>query len=58
MLLITNYVSVGRAAILHNGVIDPGVFTEEGYNCALCKDSFGEFCVLWNNKGVLLFRVV
>ena len=45
LLLITD-VSVGRAAILHNGVIVPGVFTEEQYNCALCKDSFGEFCVL------------
>jgi len=50
--------SVGRAAILHNGVIVPEVFTKEQYNCALCKDSFGEFCVLWNNKNVLLFRVV
>jgi len=39
-------VSVGRAAILHNGVIVPGTFVEEQYNCALCKDSFGEFCVL------------
>ncbi len=46
MLLITNYVSVGRAAILHNGVIVPGVFTKEQYNSPLCKDSFGEFCVL------------
>jgi hypothetical protein len=45
MLLITNYVSVGRAAILHNGVIDQKV-NECVYNCALCKDSFGEFCVL------------
>ena len=26
MLLNTNYLSVGRAAILHNGVIDPGVY--------------------------------
>ena len=45
MLLITNYVSVGRVAILHNGVIDQKV-NECVYNCALCKDSFGEFCVL------------
>ena len=43
MLLITNYVSVGIAAILHNGVIDPGVFTEEGYNCALCNLALGSF---------------
>ncbi len=45
VILLTE-LSVVRAAILHNGVIDPGVFAEEGYNCALCKDSFGEFCVL------------
>ena len=26
MLLNTNYLSVGRAAILHNGVIVPGIY--------------------------------
>jgi len=31
------------AAILHNGVIVPGVFTEEQYNSALCIHSFGVF---------------
>jgi hypothetical protein len=42
LLVIINYwVRVGCAAILHNGVIVPGVFTEEQYNCALCKDSLG-----------------
>ena len=35
--------SVGRAAILHNGVIVPGVFTEEQYNCALCNIALGSF---------------
>jgi len=45
MLLLMPDVSVGWAAILHNGVIDQKS-NECVYNCALCKYSFGEFCVL------------
>jgi hypothetical protein len=34
-------VRVGWAAILHNGVIEPGVFTEKDYNRPLCYLALG-----------------
>ena len=43
MLLLISEVSVGCAAILHNGVIVPGTFVEEQYNCALCNLALGSF---------------
>jgi hypothetical protein len=43
MLLLISEVSVGWAAILHNGVIVPGTFVEEQYNCALCNLAWGWF---------------
>jgi hypothetical protein len=32
-----------EVAILHNGVIDPGVFTEKDYNRPLCYLALGSF---------------
>ena len=37
IILPSTEVRVGCVAILHNGVIVPGVFTEKQYNCALCN---------------------
>jgi len=39
-----------EAAILHNGVIVPGVFTEEQYNSALCNLALGSFVFYDKNK--------
>ena len=41
--------SVGRAAILHNGVIDQKV-NECVYNCALCNLALGGFVFYENNN--------
>lgn len=41
IIFFSTNVRVGCAAILHNGVIVPGVFTEKQYNSALCKYSLG-----------------
>jgi len=50
---------VGCVAILHNGVIVPGTFVEEQYNCALCNLAWGWFygviVVLSVGNGSLLF---
>jgi hypothetical protein len=43
MFLLISEVRVGYAAILHNGVIVPGVFTEEQYNSPLCNLAWGWF---------------
>jgi hypothetical protein len=37
------------AAILHNGVIVPGTFVKEQYNCALCYLALGSFVFYENN---------
>jgi hypothetical protein len=45
MLLVITDVSVGRAAILHNGVIDPVIFTKEDYNRPLCYLALEVYCL-------------
>jgi hypothetical protein len=61
MLLLLTDVRVGWAAILHNGVIVPGTFVEEQYNCALCNLAWGWFCgviVVWALAMALCFFIV
>ena len=61
MLLLISELSVGCAAILHNGVIVPGTFVKEQYNCALCNLAWGWFygeIVVWALAMALCFFIL